>query len=361
MKYIFIILTFLFNVAFFNSCSSSSNTVNGNSEIGNASFSDPRYVEGELVVILDSIEVLKGNELKKFNIAHSLPENQKPTLLLWSSQIIDRKTQKDVKTLEFLPKPTETFIDSLDGNKISFWNLSDSALTKSKILVKRKFSYITYDYKPRINKKLVEEKWQEIPEEIKYFYTKDENFLPTGGEIDSLSKVITSGMKNPVDKTRAIFNWLRKNLTYVYPPKKRGAIEILHTREGDCGQYSNLFISLSRAAGIPARQQSGFNFVPGNTGYHAWSEVYFPVYGWVPVDATRKDGFCHLDNKRLIASVGMNIPLHFVPKWASNVTNEIIDRKADFMQLVTIVKSGIQVNIKTERNILKSMPLNEAK
>lgn len=361
MKNIYIILFFLLSVAFFNACSNSSNTVNEDSEIENTSFSDPRYVEGELIVILDSIKVLKGAKLKDFNVAHSLPKNQRPTLLLWSSQIIDRKTQKDVKTLDCSPKPTETFIDSLDGNKISFWNLSDSVLTNSKIIIKRKFSYITYDYKPRINKKLVEEKWQSIPKKIKFFYTKDEKFLPIGGEIDSLSKVITSGIKNPVDKIYAIFKWLRKNLTYVYPPKKRGAIEILHTREGDCGQYSNLFISLSRSAGIPARQQSGFNFIPDNTGYHAWSEVYFPIYGWVPVDATRKDGFCHLDNKRLIASVGMNIPLRFAPKWTSNVTNEIIDGKADFMQLITIVKSGMKVNIRTERNILKSELLDETK
>ncbi len=335
----------------FYSCSNV--TTKNNTSLADNAFTKPVYVEGELILKIDSINMLSGPELTEFNKNHSIPENQKPALLIWSSQIIDRKTQRNVKQLECTPEPTLTFIDSLNGNKIIFWNLSALLSKKKKIIIKRKFSYVTYDYKPQINKKLVEQNWDKIPPEIKLNYTKNELFLPVNGEIDSLSKTITNKVENPVDKARAIFNWLQNRLTYVYPPKKRGALEVLHTRKGDCGQYSNLFISLCRASGIPARQQSGFNFSPGNTGYHVWSEVYFPVYGWVPVDATRKDGFCHLDNKRLIASVGMNIPLIKVPRWALNLTNEIINNNADFMQLATYIISGAEAKVTTERNILK--------
>lgn len=354
MKFFKYKIVFVFYITLFYSCSSGINSELRENENNINPFSQPRYVEGELIVILDSIRVLTGKELYNFNIAHSISEKQKPTLMLWSSEIINRKTQKNVQYLECVPKPTLTFVDSTNENKISFWDFSDSLSLKPKIIIKRKFSYTAFDYKPFINKDLVEKNWNSIPEKIKFTYTKSEAFLPTTGKIDSVSNAITKSIKNHVDKAKAIFNWLRNNITYVYPPSKRGAIEILNTHEGDCGQYSNLFISLSRAAGIPARQQSGFNFIPGNTGYHAWSEVYFPTYGWVPVDATREDGFCHLDNKRLIASVGMNIPLKNVPSWASNVTNEIVNGNADFMQLVTIVASGLEMKIKTERNILKS-------
>ncbi|GIU70274.1 MAG: hypothetical protein KatS3mg002_1510 [Candidatus Woesearchaeota archaeon] len=66
---------------------------------------------------------------------------------------------------------------------------------------------------------------------------------------------------------------------------------VLKHKVGVCDELTNLFISLNRAVGIPARFVSGYayteleifdtNWVP-----HAWAEVYFPGYGWVPYDVT---------------------------------------------------------------------------
>jgi hypothetical protein len=60
----------------------------------------------------------------------------------------------------------------------------------------------------------------------------------------------------------------------------------LTNRYGDCGQISLLYIALCRAAGVPARWQSGWTTVPGGMqNLHDWSEIYLEPYGWVPVDA----------------------------------------------------------------------------
>jgi transglutaminase-like putative cysteine protease len=59
---------------------------------------------------------------------------------------------------------------------------------------------------------------------------------------------------------------------------------VLANRHGDCGQVALLFITMARAAGIPAKWQSGWMMHPGNKSLHDWAEAYFEGIGWVPVD-----------------------------------------------------------------------------
>ncbi len=317
-------------------------------------FSQPRYVEGELIVHIRNIKVLSGDSLKQWNIKHNIPNDQKPTLMLWSSGIKDQTNQRDVKNIEYLPKPTDTFTEDENGNKILYWNLSSQLKNNDSLTIIRKFSCTAYDYLPTINEKEVNKNWDKIPSKIKSFYTKSEPFLELTPDIKSTADKIAGNIKEPLEKARAIFNWIRDTMKYVYPPKKRGAEEALKTCEGDCGQYSALFIALARAEGIPARQQSGFMFMPDNAGYHVWSEIYLPVYGWVPVDATKSNGFCHIDNQRLIASVGMNIPVKYSPVWATDKNSEVHNGRIDFMQLVSAVMSGVKANLSTSLFVTKS-------
>ncbi len=348
--------TFLLTALLFYSCSTSIVTVKNNFPAPTLKngFSQPRYVEGELVVHIRNIKILSGDSLKNWNIAHDIPASQPPLLLLWSPDIINRINQRDVKDISYSPKPTDMYLDNENGNRICFWDLTNKLKDGDSITVTRRFSYVAYDDKPTIDKNIVEENWDKIPDSIKSFYTKSEYLLIQTTGIKDTSKKIIEGLTNPLDKAHAIFKWVNDKMNYVYPPKKRGAVEALNTLEGDCGQYSELFIALARAAGIPARQQSGFEFAPGNIDYHVWSEIYLPVYGWVPVDATKKDGFCHIDNTRLIASVGMNIPIKYAPKWATYQNSDVENNRDDFMQLVSTVVSGVEANITTDRILLKS-------
>lgn len=64
--------------------------------------------------------------------------------------------------------------------------------------------------------------------------------------------------------------------------------DIIDTQRGDCTEHSQLFVTMARAAGIPAREVSGFIYGEDSTysfGGHAWCEV--EVDGkWHPVDPT---------------------------------------------------------------------------
>lgn len=67
--------------------------------------------------------------------------------------------------------------------------------------------------------------------------------------------------------------------------------EVLTNRNGVCDELTNLFISLLRSNGVPARFMAGYSYTESDLfdepwGAHGWAEVYFPEYGWVPFDPT---------------------------------------------------------------------------
>ena len=69
---------------------------------------------------------------------------------------------------------------------------------------------------------------------------------------------------------------------------------LFNTRRGFCGHYSSAFVTLMRAAGIPARVVTGYQggaqngdyFIVRQSDAHAWAEVWLAGQGWVRVDPT---------------------------------------------------------------------------
>ncbi len=55
-------------------------------------------------------------------------------------------------------------------------------------------------------------------------------------------------------------------------------------QSADTAQKINVFMTMARYKGIPAKWQSGWILIPGEVGLHDWAEVYFEGLGWVPVD-----------------------------------------------------------------------------
>jgi transglutaminase-like putative cysteine protease len=84
----------------------------------------------------------------------------------------------------------------------------------------------------------------------------------------------------------------------------------------DCTEYSSLLIALCRAARIPARYLEGLNYRGLNNQVearmeHAWTEVFLPGVGWVPVDPTlgreeitREHYFAQLPADHIIVTLG---------------------------------------------------------
>lgn len=95
--------------------------------------------------------------------------------------------------------------------------------------------------------------------------------------------------------TYKLAEWVNKHVSYNLSTLTSNANKpsswVMKNRFGVCDEITNLFISMNRALGIPARFVSGIAYTDSelfdeNWGNHGWAEVYFPEYGWVPFDVT---------------------------------------------------------------------------
>ncbi len=120
--------------------------------------------------------------------------------------------------------------------------------------------------------------------------------------IRALAKEIAGAETDPVVVSRRIYDWELNNVDYwVKDPKNRKASPTGNTeycltnRTGNCGDFHALYMSLSRANGIPTRMVYGSLFKPELNGkdedgsYHCWVEFYADGLGWVPIDVALAD------------------------------------------------------------------------
>jgi transglutaminase-like putative cysteine protease len=132
-------------------------------------------------------------------------------------------------------------------------------------------------------------------------YVEPTKLIPTDGLVYETSREITKGARTDIDKARAIYEWIVDNT--FRDPKVRGCglgdiKAMLETRYfgGKCADLNALFVGLTRAARIPARDLYGIRVADsrefkslGKSGditkaQHCRAEFYDARYGWVPVD-----------------------------------------------------------------------------
>lgn len=102
--------------------------------------------------------------------------------------------------------------------------------------------------------------------------------------VQAAAKTLTG--KDDEAVVRACFDHTVKSLkTTTYTDKDHGAIRAIYEQRGDCTEFTDVFIALCRAKGIPARFCQGYLLDPViDTPRHDWAEVHFEKYGWVPFD-----------------------------------------------------------------------------
>jgi transglutaminase-like putative cysteine protease len=146
-------------------------------------------------------------------------------------------------------------------------------------------------------------------------YTQPEEFIQSNcPEIMLKAQEIAGSASNAHEKSSRIYDFVIKHMRYSSQDYERGALWALKNGTGDCSEYSYLFVALSRAAGIPARVQTGFAFsYVGQTveNGHMWAEYYLEGYGWIPVDATWKQ-FDSLDYRHFSSLQGIPDELPYV-------------------------------------------------
>lgn len=105
-------------------------------------------------------------------------------------------------------------------------------------------------------------------------------------EIQKLAQQITKGKTTNQEKADAILLWLTPGRIVNYSGQtgsRWGTRKVLEQKFGHCWDFSDCFVTLARAAGVPSRQVAGW--VYGSTG-HVWAEFYQEGQGWRQVDPT---------------------------------------------------------------------------
>jgi transglutaminase-like putative cysteine protease len=143
-------------------------------------------------------------------------------------------------------------------------------------------------------------------------------------ELKATVRRVVGDETNPLAKARKLFEYVEGTIRYCaeeeYSVIASFSKKALTSGRGDCGVQSMLFITMCRAAGVPARWQSGWETQPWSWNMHDWAEIHIEPWGWLPVDvsyglqpsddpAIRTFFFGHFDVYRLIVNLDYGSPL----------------------------------------------------
>lgn len=144
-------------------------------------------------------------------------------------------------------------------------------------------------------------------------YTKTTEFIDLNDDIIDVANDIAQGKDDLYEVVFDAAVWVNQNIEYdlstVTAEASLPSSWVLENKRGVCDEMTNLFISILRSLGIPARFVSGISYTNSELfdepwGPHGWAEVYFPDFGWVPFDPTYGQyGFVDAGHLKLKESV----------------------------------------------------------
>jgi transglutaminase-like putative cysteine protease len=122
-------------------------------------------------------------------------------------------------------------------------------------------------------------------------YTGSDQFTPSADpEISAAARANGGKDLNPAVRARRLYEYVAGRMSYSAAEKYVSAADGFKNKKGDSYTYAALYVSLLRAAGIPARTIAGYIIPESNTARpHFWAELYLPNFGWLPADPALGD------------------------------------------------------------------------
>lgn len=253
------------------------------------------------------------------------------------------ETERDIALPPDLPNVQQVLFKSIEPAPINIKTDQDNNILANYRIKGNETKNITVIGTARILSRQIKPELganaKDIPSELRSKYTganeywnsEDSEIRKTAAELynadDSVSKNAERAYRFTVSKLKYDFNILKQDSV----TRKGGAMSLMATEGIGCMEYTDLFISIARAMGIPARELDGYAITEENSNttplsinlrggdlLHSWAEFYDPAFGWVPVDPTWGstsgiDYFSKLDTNHLVFAVKGTNPYFPMP------------------------------------------------
>lgn len=307
------------------------------------------------------------NQLLDFDLTYHL-ENNNLMPVLTNIALPPDTAYQDVIYQRIDPKPVNVTVDD-DGNYLAWFRLGRGQKMDIKV-----FGSAKLYANSKVKSPYLEETLKKKYTSAQKFWEKDNPQI-----LDKLNQVL--GSNPPVDtesKAKLIFQFVVNYLKYDPGRLKDnitrlGAVTALNNpNSAVCMEFTDLFIAMSRAAGIPARELDGYAY-SANTNLrplslakdilHAWPEYWDDRRGWVMIDPTWEnttggmDYFSKLDLNHFTFAIKGSSPLEPIPagsyKYKDQETNDV---KVSLSDTDFLGHPQTDVRIDTPNPILAGFP-----
>ncbi len=183
--------------------------------------------------------------------------------------------------------------------------------------------YEVISWVPNVSAEMLQTASGEIPSLVQAEYLQFPETIPQ--RVRNLAARLVEGQLTVYDRVIKIQNYVRQSMPYdlesTSPAGDQDVVDyfLFEANSGFCTYYASAMAVLLRIEGIPARMVTGYapgefvqeqgNFEVTGDLAHAWVEVYFPGYGWIPFEPTPSQAvpaYSYLNSD--IAEVNPQIP-----------------------------------------------------
>lgn len=210
----------------------------------------------------------------------------------------DIKKLQQVKYTGISPKPNKLKLDE-DGNSIAEFILQPKQKLGVELngMVKISGRQINPTYGG---------KFSDLPSDYVKNYTKPQKYWDVDApDIKKLVLELKDDKLTVTQNAKKAYDYVVRRLSYNFDALKETSIKregslapLLENKKWTCMEFTDLFIAITRAMGIPAREINGYAIanddmtkpvsvqIKSGDLLHAWAEFYDPYHGWVQVDPT---------------------------------------------------------------------------
>lgn len=218
------------------------------------------------------------------------------------------------------PKPASFYVDG-DGNYIATIKLGPKEKLTAEIIGTARLT--GKQINPNQGGRLTD-----IPKSLIKSYTLPQKYWDVKSpKVQEIAQQLFNKDNTVTQNAFAAYSYVVKNLKYDFDLVKKDFIErkgaeIALTTDAKwaCMEFTDSFIAITRAMGIPARELNGYAIasdksntplsitLKGGDLLHSWAEFYDPTLGWIQVDPTWGntsgiDYFTKLDTSHFVFSI----------------------------------------------------------